>query len=240
MAMTQAHHAPPSAGAAQAPRGAIAPHAVAADLLFAAGVHRGRDLGRLCAVAALAGAPVALDAPSLPITVDGVTFNIPPAAIRNKVQRQPGTQERVDLAFLWPSLMPPDPRVKAPTARRSTQGDRAGVRHHRGRDGTLPPLERFKTIYPRYLEPQHRDRRRTACTLQAVPRRHALSGRGPDLRPPRPERFLVALHARRASGRQSASCLFERRIGRPTSPSRFPRDWLSRLARRSSQPASTG
>ena len=56
---------------------------------------------------------MALDAPTLPITVNGVNFNIPPAAIRNKVQRKPGTQERVDLVFLWPSLEPPDPAVKA-------------------------------------------------------------------------------------------------------------------------------
>jgi len=45
-----------------------------------------------------------LDAPALPITVAGVAFNLPPAAIRVPVQRRPGAQERVDLAFLWPSL----------------------------------------------------------------------------------------------------------------------------------------
>ena len=65
-------------------------------------------------------APVALDAPSLPIIVAGVMFNIEPAAIRMTVQRQPGTQERVDLAYLWPSLMPPDPAEQADaSARRS-------------------------------------------------------------------------------------------------------------------------
>src|SRR5438093_12946983 len=55
-----------------------------------------------------------LDAPALPITVAGVAFNLPPAAIRVPVQRRPGTQERVDLAFLWPSLEPPDPNAKPP------------------------------------------------------------------------------------------------------------------------------
>src|SRR5882762_10368666 len=44
----------------------------------------------------------------------GVAFNLPPAAIRVPVQRRPGTQERVDLAFLWPSLEPPDPNAKPP------------------------------------------------------------------------------------------------------------------------------
>ena len=53
--------------------------------------------------------PVAIapDAPSLPIAVGGVLFNIPPAAIRVPVQRSPGTRDRLDLAFLWPSLQPP-------------------------------------------------------------------------------------------------------------------------------------
>src|SRR5499433_48254 len=59
-------------------------------------------------------APVALDAPALPITVAGVAFNVPPAAIRVRVQRRPGAHERVDLAFLWPSLAPPDPGAKPP------------------------------------------------------------------------------------------------------------------------------
>src|SRR4051794_1213830 len=47
---------------------------------------------------------VAIDAPALPITVSGVTFNVPPAAIRAPVQRRPGAQERIDLVFQWPSL----------------------------------------------------------------------------------------------------------------------------------------
>jgi hypothetical protein len=29
-------------------------------------------------------------------------FNVPPAAIRFKVQRRPGAQARVDLTFVWP------------------------------------------------------------------------------------------------------------------------------------------
>src|SRR5450759_3940267 len=57
-------------------------------------------------------APVTLDAPSLPIIVAGVYFNVEPAAIRMPVQRRPGTQERVDLAYLWPSLTPPDPALR--------------------------------------------------------------------------------------------------------------------------------
>ena len=97
-------------------------------------------------------ADIAIDAPTLPITVNGVNFNIPPTAIRNKVQRKPGTQERVDLVFLWPSLTPPDPAVKAGPASSPQAIDRVFVTIA-AFGNTLPPLERFNTIYPRYLEP---------------------------------------------------------------------------------------
>src|ERR1051326_870164 len=50
------------------------------------------------------GAPAPLDAPTLPITIEGVLFEVPPGAIRAAVQRHPGPHERIDLAFLWPSL----------------------------------------------------------------------------------------------------------------------------------------
>src|SRR5262245_61657335 len=60
------------------------------------------------------GPPIGRDAPALPITVAGVVFNVPPAAIRVPVQRRPGAHERVDLAFVWPSLEPPDPNAKPP------------------------------------------------------------------------------------------------------------------------------
>src|SRR4030081_3426440 len=56
--------------------------------------------------------PDAPDAPALPITVGGVLFTVPPAAIRVPLHRRPGAQERVDLAFLWPSLAPPDPATR--------------------------------------------------------------------------------------------------------------------------------
>src|SRR5262249_4710826 len=102
------------------------------------------------------GPPVGLDAPALPITVGGVAFNIPPAAIRMRVQRHPGAQDRVDLTFEWPSLEPPDPHARpappvagaappAPTLERifltiSSAGD------------ALAPADRVLTIYPRYTD----------------------------------------------------------------------------------------
>ena len=98
-------------------------------------------------------APVTLDAPSLPIVVAGVAFNIEPAAIRMPMQRQPGTQARVDLAYLWPSLTPPDPARKPTVGAPVDPNERLFVTIASG-DGTLPLIERVQTIYPRYLVPE--------------------------------------------------------------------------------------
>src|ERR1700751_3000190 len=63
---------------------------------------------------------VSLDAPAIPVIVAGVLINVPPAAVRAKVQRQPGAHERMDLVLLWPSLPPPSldslADIKAPAA----------------------------------------------------------------------------------------------------------------------------
>src|SRR5204862_62848 len=44
----------------------------------------------------------------LPVSVGGTLFNVPTAAIRRKIQRHSGPQERVDLSFVFPSLEPPE------------------------------------------------------------------------------------------------------------------------------------
>ena len=95
-------------------------------------------------------APVALDAPSLPIVIAGAVFNIEPAAIRMNVQRRPGTHERVDLSYLWPSLVPPDPTIKPTVGAPVDPNERLFVTIASG-DATLPLIERVQTIYPRYL-----------------------------------------------------------------------------------------
>src|SRR5438477_2122898 len=96
------------------------------------------------------GTAVAPDAPTLPITVGGVLFNLPPAAIRVPMQRHPGAQERVDLAFLWPSLDPPDPAAKPTPAEAAPPIDRLFITIQP--PAILPaPHERVKSIYPRYL-----------------------------------------------------------------------------------------
>lgn len=90
-------------------------------------------------------AKVGLDAPALPITVAGALFNVPPQAIRIAAQRRSGAQERVDLVFLWPSLAAPDPHGPTPNL---AERDRLFVTIAAAT--SLPPVERLKTIYPRY------------------------------------------------------------------------------------------
>ena len=124
--------------------------------------RRGRSLRLLRAVADLAEPPTALDAPAIPITVAGVLFDVPPAAIREAVQRHPGQQDRIDLAFEWPSLAPPraddKPADKTVLDAANAAAAAAAPENRRlfvtiaGLGSELPPLERLRTIYPRYVE----------------------------------------------------------------------------------------
>jgi hypothetical protein len=169
------------------------------------------------------GPALTLDAPALPITISGVTFNVPPAAIRVAMQRRAGGQERIDLVFLWPSLTPPDPAAKpAPGAAPASPLDRFFLTIAGG-DGALPPLERWKTIYPRY----------TAREAQAGPDGLAVLGfrtgtpyQGEDLvyEAAAPERFFVRCTS--ARGPTPGTCLREQRIGAADLTVRFPRAWL--------------
>ncbi len=180
------------------------------------------------------GPVVALDAPAIPITVAGVGFNVPPAAIRMPVQRRPGAQERVDLAFLWPSLEPPDPAAQ-PAAPPSAPGPDGlpAVPHSIERifvtiaaaGDTLAPIERVRTIYPRYLE--------SAASagpegLAVLPFRPDSPYQGEDLiyETATPENFLVRC-TRDGPGATPGTCLYERRIEQADVVVRFPRDWLA-------------
>jgi hypothetical protein len=166
------------------------------------------------------------DAPSLPITVANVAFNVPPAALRMPVQRRPGSHERVDLAFLWPSLEPPDQAQKftAPVAGVPTGLiERVFVTIAAAGD-TLPPTERLKTIYPRYAS--------TApvagpAGLAVLAFREGTPYQGEDLiyDAQTPDNFLVRC-SRNGAGPTPGTCLFERRIETADVVVRFPRDWL--------------
>jgi hypothetical protein len=161
-------------------------------------------------------AAVAPDAPALPVVVAGVTFNIPPAAMRVAVQRHAGVQERVDLAFQWPSLTPPDPQARV-------IGERLFVTIA-GAAGTLAPAERLKAIYPRYAE---HDPQPAPEGLVSYAFRAGTPYQGEDLMvdAEAPERF-AARCTREHGPRTPGTCLTDRRIGEAEITLRFPRSWL--------------
>jgi hypothetical protein len=165
--------------------------------------------------------PVAINAPSLPITIGGVTFNVQPAAMRVAIQRRPGTQERIDLAYLWPSLSPPEPAVRG--TQPATQGDRVLITVATT-TGMLPATDRLKVIYPRYAATEPIVR---ADGLAGFAFRDGTPYQGEDLFYDNgdPERFLV--RCTRTQGESPGSCLQERRIGSADLTFRFPRDWLA-------------
>lgn len=169
-----------------------------------------------------AGTPIAPDAPSLPISIGGVAFNVPPAAIRFKVQRRPGSQVRIDLNFLWPSLAPPDASIKPQPTDRPDVTDRLFVTIAAS-DSTLPPMERLKVIYPRYAEAAPvvgSD----GLSMQGFRDGSPYQGEDLILDPAAPEHFLLRCTRQIAS--TPAMCLHERRIAGADVMVRFPRAWL--------------
>jgi hypothetical protein len=166
---------------------------------------------------------VTLHAPALPIIVAGVTFNVEPAAIRMAVQRHAGTQERLDLAYLWPSLTPPDPEIK-PAVGAPVDPNASLFVTVASDDGTLPLIERVQTIYPRYLVPEP-----TAgpdgITLRGFRDGTPYQGEELAFESDAPEHFLA--RCSRKGVVNSGTCLLERRIGTADITVRFPRDWLN-------------
>jgi hypothetical protein len=158
-----------------------------------------------------------------PVSVGATLFNVPTTAIRMKIQRRSGPQERVDLSFAFPSLEPPaaQKHVSADAVEEAIQPiDRIFLSiaaHH----DTLAPDARVRTIYPRYLE------------QAATPGQDGLTMRAfRDGTPYRNEDLFSAsapnLNAR--CTRDAATpgmCLSERRIDGADLTFRFPRSWLA-------------
>jgi hypothetical protein len=167
--------------------------------------------------------PASLDAPSMPVVIAGATFNIEPAAIRVSAQRHAGTQGRVDLAYLWPSLMPPDPTRKPTVGAPVDPNERVFITIQAA-DGTLPLLERVQTIYPRYLvaEPVAGP---PGLTLRGFRDDTPYAGEELVFESIAPEHFLARCSLRGVVN--LGSCLLERRIGNADITVRFPRDWLT-------------
>ena len=170
------------------------------------------------------GTAVAPDAPSLPITVGGVLFNLPPAAIRVPMQRHPGAQERVDLAFLWPSLEPPDAAAKPAPADAAPPIDRLFITIAPP-SIALAPAERVKSIYPRYLADTQFD---GPDGLKVISFRDSTPYQGEDLffDPAAQPGFIVRCSRPGAAG-TPGMCLYERRIDGADLTLRFPSDWLT-------------
>jgi hypothetical protein len=168
--------------------------------------------------------PDASSAPArLPVSVGATLFNVPTAAIRMKIQRHSGPQERIDLGFTFPSLEAPDaPRhVSADTVEEKVQPiDRLFVSiaaHH----DTLAPETRVRTIYPRYLE-QASQPGPDGLTMRAF--RDGSPYGNEDL-------FLATTPSLSARCTRDAAtpgmCLSERRIDGADLTFRFPRSWLA-------------
>lgn len=180
---------------------------------------------------------VTLDAPALPITVAGVLFNVPPMAIRAAVQRHPGAHERVDLVFLWPSLDPPQPAGKGAERPASepaaAAGDEAAGMPSYAKDrvfvtiaglgAVLPPVERLRSIYPRYLEEQA-----TAgpdgLGVQAFRADTPYQGEDLVYRAEKPEGFFARCTRKIRS--VPGNCMHERVLDGAEITLRFPREWL--------------
>jgi hypothetical protein len=178
-------------------------------------------------------AVTALDGPSLPVVVAGVLFNVPPAAIRAPVQRQPGAHERIDLALLWPSLVPPSAEgtagAEAPVpsdsnaAPSSNSNDRLFVTIA-GLGSVLPPAERLRSVYPRYFDSRAAPANDGLAVLQF---RSGTPYEGEDLVYPadEPDRFFARC-TRETVRPVPATCIHERLLDGAEIMIRFPRAWL--------------
>ena len=160
----------------------------------------------------------------LPVSIGDTLFNVPAAAIRMKIQRHSGPQERVDLAFIYPSLEPPE----APRHVSASEVDQEMAQpidriflsiaaHH----DSLAPDMRVRSIYPRYLEDTSTPGP-DGLTMRAFRAGSPYGG----------EDFYFAmtpaLSARCSRDAPTPGmCLSERRIDGADLVFRFPRSWLA-------------
>jgi hypothetical protein len=154
--------------------------------------------------------------------VGGTLFNVPTSAVRRKIQRHSGPQERVDLSFTFPSLEAPEmPRhVSADTVEEKVQPiDRIFLSisaHH----DTLAPDTRVRTIYPRYLE--------QASTVDDGLTMRAFRDGSPYANEDLFAAATPGLNARcTRDGVTPGMCLSENRVDGADLTFRFPRSWLS-------------
>jgi len=168
------------------------------------------------------GAGASSDPARLPVSIGATLFNVPTTAIRMKIQRHSGPQERVDLSFAFPSLEPPDApkHVSADSVEEAMPIDRIFLSIAAHQD-TLAPESRVRTIYPRYLE-QVSTAVYDGLTMRAF--RDGTPYSNEDL-------FFANTPALDARCTRDAAtpgmCLTARRIDGADLTFRFPRSWLA-------------
>jgi hypothetical protein len=167
---------------------------------------------------------VSSDPARLPMSIGGTLFNVPTAAIRMKIQRRSGAQERVDLNFAFPSLQAPEApkHVSADSVEDAVQPiDRIFLSisaHH----DSLAPDARVRTIYPRYLE-EAATAGQDGLTTRAF--RDGSPYGNEDLF------FASTPNINARCTRDAATpgmCMSERRIEGADLTFRFPRSWLEK------------
>jgi hypothetical protein len=169
------------------------------------------------------GPDVSSDPARLPVSIGATIFNVPTAAVRMKIQRHSGPQERVDLSFSFPSLEAPEApkHISADTVEDAVQPiDRIFLSiaaHH----DSLAPETRVRTIYPRYLE-QASTPGQDGLTVRAF--RDGSPYSSEDLFFAGPPAFDARCTRDAAT---PGMCLSERRVEGADLTFRFPRSWLA-------------
>jgi hypothetical protein len=174
--------------------------------------------------------PAVINAPSIPVIVGSVAFNIPPEAIRVPMQRRPGTQNRVDLAFQWPSLNPPGVEHTAAAKNDVTHQNAENGMMNRifvtiATSSTVEPLQNLQAIYAHYIGNTSFDEH---DGLIIQPFLNDTPYQGEDLIYPQKERETMSMRCSRPGLADTPGiCLLERHVGDATVTFRFPRAWLS-------------
>ncbi|HEY0219985.1 MAG TPA: hypothetical protein VGC26_09525 [Afipia sp.] len=166
---------------------------------------------------------IAGDPDRLPMMIGDTLFNVPTKSVRVKLQKRTGPQERVDLAFVYPSLTPPEaPRhVTAETVETDLPPiDRLLVSiaaHH----DAMSPTERLGTIYPHYWD-TNTTRLESGLTVRAF--RDNSPYAGEDLVTDDSSSFVARCTRDAAT---PGMCLSARRIEGADLTFRFPRAWIA-------------
>ena len=177
--------------------------------------------------------PVALDAPAIPVTVAGVLFNVPPAAIR---AAGAASSRRARAASIWCFFGPRSRRLQ-PTATPPSRSSRADERCRAGADAPTTAL--FVTIarLGAVLAPPRGCARSIRVTSRRRPppvRTDLPSCRSAPARPTRAKTWSISPKspssfspaARGRSAPCPGTCIHERSLDAAEITLRFPREWL--------------